>query len=147
MTYPGGEQLSYTYDGAWRQTAACSNQFSPCYVTTAHYSALDQLTDRSTGNGWLQSWSYSSSLQRLTQIQVGPAGNPGSAFSRQYRYDPVGNVATITDTLSSAVQGFAYDERDRLTAWTLTGAPTTSYSYDAIGNLRSKAGVTYTYGP
>ena len=147
VTYPGGEQVSYTYDGAWRQTAACSTQSSPCYVTAAHYSALDQPTDRSTGNGWLQSWSYSSPLQRLTQIQVGPAGNPGSAFSRQYSYDPVGNVATITNTLTSAVQGFAYDERDRLIAWTLSGAPTTSYSYDAIGNLRSKAGVTYTYGP
>src|SRR5205085_9846612 len=41
-------------------------------------------------------------------------------------------------------QTFGYDERDRLSSWTL-GSTTQSYAYSAIGNLTSKAGVSYTY--
>jgi YD repeat-containing protein len=54
-------------------------------------------------------------------------------------------VSGITNNRSGEVQTFTYDHQDRLTNWTATNNPSESYGYDTIGNLTSKAGVSYTY--
>ncbi len=43
MTYPSSEQVSYTYDDAWRQTSACSS-LGPCYVSGGLFSSANQPT-------------------------------------------------------------------------------------------------------
>src|SRR6266516_5927757 len=84
-------------------------------------------------------------MQRLSQLQVGLSATPGSVFDRSYSYDNAGNVASITDNSNAANnETFAYDERDRLTSATYAGSGHT-YSYSTIGNLTSKAGVSYVY--
>ena len=138
--------MTTTYDGAWRPLTLCSGSYTPCYVTAASYTALDQPAARTTGNGWTQTWGYSSPMARLGTLQIGPTGG-ALAFNRSYNYDPVGNVTAITNTLSSEVQQFSYDARDRLSNWTVAGSINQSYAYDAIGNLTSKAGTSYSYGP
>jgi RHS repeat-associated protein len=149
LTYPavGGvtEQLTYSYDGAWRPTQVCSNRSgAPCYAELATYTALSQPEQWTLDNGLLQDWVYSSPMQRLAQLKVG-GGAPASVFDRSYGYDNVGNVTAITDNKSASNnQTFGYDHRDRLTSWTLNGV-TQTYAYNAIGNLTSKAGTTYTY--
>jgi YD repeat-containing protein len=52
----------------------------------------------------------------------------------------VGNVAMMG--LPGQLQNFTYDERDRLTRAWVSGGFDESFSYNAIGNLTSKAGVT-----
>ncbi|WP_029215371.1 RHS repeat-associated core domain-containing protein [Kallotenue papyrolyticum] len=149
ITYPSGETVSYTYDAAWRQTSACSS-LGVCYASNASYTALDQPIQLTFGNGLLQRWDYTSPMQRVQQIRVGPSSNPGLHFNRSYTYESNGNVATIRDGLVGQTQHFRYDHRDRLTrAWTsesTSNAYDHSYTYDAIGNLTSKAGVSYSYG-
>ena len=148
LTYPSGEVLTYSYDGAWRLASAATS-LGGSYVSSAHYTALDQPADRGLGNGWAQTWGYSAPLARLSSLVIGPSGG-AAAFNRSYGYDPVGNVAGITNTvaLPNEVQTFGYDARDRLGNWTSSvGGVNQSYTYNAIGNLTSKAGVAYTYGP
>ncbi|HEX6290957.1 MAG TPA: hypothetical protein VFZ66_17360, partial [Herpetosiphonaceae bacterium] len=144
IRYPSDETVSYTYDAAWRQTSVCSS-LGPCYASHAHYSALDQPTTLTFGNGLPQSWQYSSPLERLAQTSVGAAG----VFERAYEYDAVGNVTRIADTSGQAphVYRYSYDHRDRLTSVSgPTSADTDSYSYDALGNLLTKGGQRYHYG-
>jgi YD repeat-containing protein len=74
------------------------------------------------------------------------SGGGGSLQSLSYAYDNVGNVTAITDNRDSANnQTFTYDSLNRLQ--TATGPyGTQGYTYSAIGNILTKAGVTYTYG-
>lgn len=147
VRYPSNETVTYTYDQAWHQASACSS-LGGCYATNAQYTALDQLLTLTFGNGLSQSWVYATPMQRLDQTYVA-AGGIGSIFHRQYRYDDVGNVTWLNDWTvgPNATQTFTYDHRDRLTSVTgPTAAHNDSYSYDAIGNLLSKGGQSYTYG-
>jgi uncharacterized protein RhaS with RHS repeats len=63
----------------------------------------------------------------------------------------VGNIKTISDGLISQSFAFNYDYLDRLTSATASAVSGTdsgyneSYAYDVIGNITSKAGVTYSY--
>jgi RHS repeat-associated protein len=139
LTYLSGEVVSYTYDAGWRPTSLCSS-LGGCYVTNASYSALDQPQQWTYGNSVAQTWTYASPMARLTQLTI------GAAFTRQYGYDAGGNVRTISDPQNANTnQTFGYDHRDRLTAWSL-GSTSQSYQYDRIGNLTTKAGVSYQYG-
>jgi hypothetical protein len=68
-----------------------------------------------------------------------------------YDYDSVGNILTITDSLSGPqTQTFTYDELDRLVNSTVTGGSNgiyaEGYSFESgTGNLKTKNGATYTY--
>jgi len=148
--YQSGEVVSYGYDGAWRQTSACSNIYSPCYASNVSYTPLDQAENMQLGNGLTQAYQYNNVMSRLSQLQVGPGG---SVFNRTYEYDPVGNVQSITNPNNQngdGTQTFQYDHRDRLTNWQIPAgsgnqAINESYSYDLVGNITSKAGVAYSY--
>lgn len=107
------------------------------------------------GNGLVANWMYDAA-NRPVRLQLGTSGTVNTAdtlsasaadrFARQYAFDPVGNVISLTDKRAiQPSQSFSYDDRDRLISWTL-GSATQSYSYDSIGNLTSKAGVSLTYG-
>jgi RHS repeat-associated protein len=50
-----------------------------------------------------------------------------------YTYDPVGNLATYSDTGGTA--SFTYDDLDRLTAADYPGGSDFAYSYDTVGNV------------
>jgi YD repeat-containing protein len=69
ITYPNGEQVSYTYDAAGRQASACSS-LGGCYVSNispATYTALNQPDNWTLGNGLTLNWSYDSTLARLSR--------------------------------------------------------------------------------
>lgn len=147
VTYPGGEVVTAGYDAGWRQASLCSTTYGVCYATGATYNALDEPTAWTFGNGLVQANTYDV-LGRATGLTVG-----GGVLSRGYTYDPVGNVATATDTVLGQTQTFAYDHRDRLTRGWTTGSATAaydeSYTYNAIGNLTAKGPTgglaAYTY--
>jgi len=142
ITYPSNEVVTYSYDAAWRPASACSS-LGGCYISSsspATYTALDQPQQWTFGNTAVQTWSYSSPLQRLSQLQVNGAGN--THFDRGYSYDAGGNVLAITDNTLSPVQTqhFDYDERDRLTHfWSTIGsgkaAPALAAVPDANGGV------------
>lgn len=78
----------------------------------------------------------------------------GSGFAARivnYEYDPNGNVVATTDTESppgsphAFAQTAEYDGLSRLTRSTQSGGWSSTYAYDALGNLRAKDGRTYLY--
>jgi RHS repeat-associated protein len=150
---PGGvaETVTYAYDPAGRPTSLCSTATdvpgaNHCYVSGAGYTALAQPAARSLGNGASETWSYDAVMARLSTHQV--SGSQSTLYNRSYGYDLVGNVTSITNNLSGGEQQtFAYDHRDRLTDWSINNVPAEHDTYDALGNLTSKAGVSYSYGP
>lgn len=88
------------------------------------------------------------------EVDVEPL--PITIFGRQYTYDLSGNVQTIRNSVTSETMRYGYDHRQRLgSACTWTGSGCSSkagsfnetYTYNQIGNLTTKAGVTYTYSP
>jgi len=146
--FPNGivQRITYSYDAAWRPSSLYTSNWNINLIGGATYTALSQPDQWSFYNGVTQNWSYTSPMQRLSQLQVG-SGTPASIFDRSYSYDNAGNVTAISDNRSAAnTQSYSYDERDRLVSWTL-GSSTQSYAYNTIGNITSKTGVgTYTYG-
>ncbi len=151
ITYPtassGTETVVYGYDAAWRQQSVCVSGSGGCYAQAGTFDALNQPTSLTLGNNLRHTFTYSNPMARLSRLQVGTSTALGSIFDRSYGYDNVANVISITDNQTGgiAAQTYGYDERDRLTRWTL-GSTTQTYAYDTIGNLTSKAGVSMTYG-
>jgi YD repeat-containing protein len=87
-------------------------------------------------------------LLNTTSTQV---SNGTPLQNNTYDYDPVGNIQTITDSLSGPqTQTFQYDELDRLVSSAVTGGSNgiyaEGYGYEpGTGNLKTKNGQTYTY--
>jgi YD repeat-containing protein len=140
-----------TYDGAGRVTRGelGEDEGDPVLVTTYEYFE----------------WETANGAGRLKRILSGTPEDPDSLQDLRYEnggaaaYDAVGNLLNIYDYKSGSpqVQGFAYDELNRLTSAYAAGGDNgygdyasaqtpESYTYDAnTGNLASKAGVSYTY--
>ncbi len=144
MTLPG-DQITNQYDDAWRQTQLYSNNFSTAYAQNAKYNALSQPLSGQLGNGLTENWSYTSPISRVAQHTV--TSTLSTLLNYQYQYDPAGNVSTITNSVTSEIAYYGYDALNRLNAWSIPNSSISeSYAYDPLGNLTSKAGVTYTYG-
>lgn len=141
-----GETVTTAYDVAWRPVSLCTSLSATCYVTNATYTALNQPDAWTLGNGVAQDWQYDSTTARLSRLKVG-SGTPASLFDRSYGYDGVDNVLSITDNKAATNnQSFTYDDLNRLNCWKLNSTSCTeSYAYNTIGNLTSKAGVSYSY--
>ena len=139
----GAETVAYSYDSAWRQDQVCINGTNSCYAGTWFFTALNQPLQQGSGNGMIQTWEYNA-LGQLNQLRVGTTTTNGSMFNRSYFYDTVGNLTTMYNSYGET-QTYGYDQRDRLTRWTL-GSTTQNYTYDTIGNLTSKAGLSLSYG-
>jgi RHS repeat-associated protein len=79
----------------------------------------------------------------------GTDADPGPAL-----YDEIGNLLELRGSSSEPTPSFSalytYDQRSRLASWTrvVDGRPLTStYGYDALGNLVDHAGDSQTYDP
>jgi RHS repeat-associated protein len=162
MKYPGGnagqlgEQVNFTYNAAGLLNSVIG---ASTYAQSMAYDAAGRVTQRVLGSNVLQQnyvyypWTTFKGQGRLQQIKAGVPGNLTSLQDLNYTYDAVGNVLTILDNKAGGAQTqtFTYDALDRLqTAQASGGTGGTyaleTYTYDAIGNIKSKPGVgVYTY--
>ncbi len=162
MTYPGGsggqsgEVVTTTHN---TQGLPATVTGDAAYVDGADYNALGQpelLTFGGAGLDLQIAYDYYGDDQRLKEIWIGTSGWWGRWGRLKYEYDNAGNVTRIYDkrwvggVQVEQTQTFEYDDRDRLTNAYTGGAGTwgtynESYAYDAIGNLTSKGGVSYSY--
>jgi RHS repeat-associated protein len=115
------------------------------FVSNITYNANGQALTVSYGNGAITTQTYDAVMFRLSRIYT----IKGSTVLQDlnYTYDAIGNVRTITDAKNTATQTFSYDHRNRLLqAAEPAGYGTLNYTYvNAIGNIGSKEGITYTY--
>ena len=73
----------------------------------------------------------------------------GDLQDSTYTWDETGNLTARDNLLEEETENFSYDYLDRLVGGSSnssTNPYTESYSYDAIGNITAKNGVSYTYG-
>ncbi len=147
LTYPDGEQALYAYnDQGGLETLNLQSTAGTVQriVIDNTYNAAGQITNATLGNGVTTSYTYDPVTQQLSRLVTRTAAVKLQDLS--YRFDRVGNVARIDDTLVPANgQLFGYDSLDRLvTANGPYGAQW--YGYDPVGNLVTKEGMTLTYG-
>ena len=151
MTYPSGEEVVSAYNMMGSPESLIGDT---TYVHDAAYNALGQMTELDFGadsgaKTLFDYYSASAGNNRLQQIEVYTTSSP-VALDLAYTYDDVGNVKTITDgTLGDQIQTFTYDHLDRLTQAIASGGTISTYSrsyvYNEIGNMTSKATISYTY--
>ncbi len=166
LRYPGGtagqqgELVTTGYNALGQVNSVSGSGVS--YVSSTTYNARGQVTEQrlDTGsNGLTRQYEYDANTMRLTTLRAGVASPYTNLQNLSYTYDAVGNVTSIVDGVNSSQrQCFGYDALDRLTnaftgnsdctAYTTggTGPYNHTYVYDAIGNLTSYAGTSYTYG-
>jgi RHS repeat-associated protein len=165
ITYPaipgasatsGQLKVGYGYNAAGylsqvRDPAAAG----PVYWTAETRNHAGQLTRERHGNGTLQNRRYD---DRTGLLQTIEDTGRGLLRSTSYGYDANRNV-TSRQSSEGRLDEYGYDTLNRLKTWELTanGAnPTTSFSYDEIGNLKTETvsgetpgqpqrDTTYTY--
>jgi len=124
------------------------------YVAATTYNPAGQVTSQQldvSPNGLTRQYVYETNTLRLSVLKAGTASPWENLQKLTYGYDNAGNVRAITDTVNSGqAQSFGYDWLNRLTSATTTAAGVGQYShtyaYNAIGNITSYNGNSYTYG-
>jgi RHS repeat-associated protein len=144
ITTPMSDVTTFTYDATGRLGTSVEprGNVSGCncasqYTTTYEYDNADH-------------------LKKITSPDPDGGGSQ-VAFSKQWLYDPAGNLQTYTDENGNATD-YGYDPGNRLTSVTAPdpdGAgplqrPVNSYTYDEVGDLKTRtfAGThttTYSY--
>jgi RHS repeat-associated protein len=136
LKYPDAEIVSYSYNP--QGVSSVAN-----YITDIDYSVTGQIAKIKYSNGVETNYAYDPNTLRLSNINsVSPLGK---IQDLSYQFDNVGNIKNLSDYVNTASQSFNYDDLDRL----VTAAGnygTFTYSYDSIGNMTSKEGVSLTYG-
>ena len=115
------------------------------------YDALSRLSTASNGV-YTRNYTYRdiSTTQTTTQVEkLRYTGLNGalSGLTYSYTYNPLGNIASVTS--GSSTSSYTYDAMGQLTAASLPGMQY-AYTYDGAGNLRTvtrgETTNTYTYG-
>jgi RHS repeat-associated protein len=100
---------------------------------------FEQITGEVFGNGVSTTRSFDVRA-RLWSLETNAATFPVQSLI--YQHYPNGNLQSRTDRLNHVVEGYSYDDLDRLTQWSVykndTHDLTQQFCYDDIGNLRSR---------
>jgi RHS repeat-associated protein len=152
---------SYTYDAASNRTSLTAPDGS---ISTYGYDTLNRLNG--LANSWAGSFGFSyDALSRRTQLTRPNGVNTNYSYDSvshllsllhqagntvldgaSYTYDPAGNRTAKTNYLNGVTSNYGYDPLYELTQVTQGGSTTEIYSYDAVGNRLSSAGVpNYSY--
>lgn len=163
---PNGATIAYTYDNRGNRTSVTTPSATVSYtydalnrlrsvidvtgVTSYTYDVMSNPASVTHPNGTSTEYTYDA-LSRLTKLENLKSDHTVIS-SYDYILGPVGNRLTLTDH-NGRVVDYTYDNLYRLTQEAVTdpslGNSTTSYTYDAVGNLLTKAEdghiTNYTY--
>jgi RHS repeat-associated protein len=148
---------SYGYDLANRLTSTTA----PLNRTwTIGYDAAGNATSRIDANQNTVTYAYDA-LNRLTAVQYGDPLTPDASFgydansnrtsvvdafgTETYVYDALNRLTSVTR--GSDVFGYGYDLAGNITSRTYPGQPAQTLGYDNDGRLTGAGTTTYTYDP
>jgi RHS repeat-associated protein len=113
----------------------------PDLVNTFRYNPVGQVTKINHANGIIDTITYDNTLRPI-QIR---AFKTQDILKLAYYYEENSNVDSIADYINTTYsQGFTYDSLNRLITVT-SSAGNQSFTYDKVGNRRSKNGTNYSY--
>jgi RHS repeat-associated protein len=163
ITYPGGSQVSYSYDDNGRPNAVTINPVNANGVGVNTGTTLGLLTaltynaaSMPTGWTWADGSTYQltyDSFSRLSTYPLGKSAGTGvsAGMTRTLGYDNGTRILSYTHagaagSLPQLDQSFGYDNQDRLTS-ALVGNTSIQYGYDNGDNRNSitQGSTQYTY--
>lgn len=150
QTYPTGLAIRNTYTAVLGfHKSVVDTRTGAALWTGNSANAAGQAIQYTFGNGVVTANAYFAGTNRLNSTAAGP-GN--AVQNLTHGYDAVGRLTSRVDALTNVTAGYLYDEVNRLLSETrfgggIAGAEVISWTYDAIGNMRTRtqAGVTNTY--
>jgi YD repeat-containing protein len=121
------------------------------YVRDVTYDALGRVRTTAYGHNMVDELRYADAIgnHRLDELWTRSVAHVARKI--EYAYDANGNVTSMLDTQTPAsnvhsfTQTAEYDGMSRLTRSLQSGNRSSSFSYDALGNLRAKDGWPYLY--
>lgn len=144
QTWADGFYVTYEYSGAGQMTAIREN--GGLALATFTYDNLGRRTSLTRGNGTVTSYGYdgASRLTSLTQDLTGSAWDQTYGFT----YNAAGQILTRSSSNDSYAwrdaanvdRGYAVNGLNQYTS-----AGSTTFGYDARGNLINSGGATYQY--
>ncbi len=161
VAYPGGRFLKFSYNAAGERTQSVDQDgFTVKYqydtedrltgltdgsgatIVTYLYDPAGLLLKETMGNGTSTTYTYNQADELTKLVNDAPGGAVNSLFV--YTYNPDGEVTTMTTAAGTTTYG--YDADGELISVAAPGGPTITYSYDADGNRTSQTsgGVTTT---
>jgi RHS repeat-associated protein len=162
VDYPGGRFLAFTYDTTGRRVQSVDQDgFTTRYrydtlgrleeltdgsgnrVVAYQFDAAGRLARADNGNGTFTTYDYDLAGQLKTLINHAPDGSVNSRFA--YTYDDLGRK--LTETTEAGTTSYSYDAAGQLLRVDLPGGRVIEYEYDAAGNrVRvTDGGVTTDY--
>ena len=157
LTYPDNSLVRYRYGTIAQLIEIDRKEVGGSWTTVMAgftYSPLGQVTFEKFGNGVTTTNTYNPGMLYRLAHRITTNGT-ANLQDMSYTYDAVGNVTLLTDasaTDNAKTVKYNYDDLYRLTNATATGAvvPANNYAekyqYNAIGDMTSKTGTSYTYG-
>jgi len=146
ITWPDGAVTGFTYDTAGAMLGIYEGAGISTLMTSYGYDDLGRRTSMATRYGAGTSFSYDA-VSRLSGLSQGFA-NPADNVSFGFSYNPAGQIGSRTSSNDSySWTGAVNVDRD-YTATGLnqyTAAGSTSFAYDARGNLTTSGSSAYGY--
>ncbi len=158
-TYPGGRQITRTYDSLERVKTVTDTTGAPVLVATYDYYGQDRSERNILGNSTLSTFEYDGvsgipnaagdfgnrQIVRTTHTQ----NVLGDIDERTYRWDAMHNLTRRSDVRLAGPQvihDYTYDDVYRLIATNASGTlpisnRTSGYTYDGVGNRTSVTGT------
>jgi RHS repeat-associated protein len=146
MTLPGSRTVTYGYDAAGQLSGVTDWQSR---TTTISYTGFGAVETVGRPNGVSSLYQYDGG-GRLSAVEHDTASTMLARFAYDVDRDGNRTALHVTGTaVTNGIEGYTYDDLDRLTAATYIGGGTASYAYDANGNRLSVTSgsqtTTYSY--
>ncbi len=148
LTYPDGEQVTYSYGadtgtlGSVSSSLAGPSLVSQAYVTPWLAPGGLLLGDGKTATRYTYDY-----RERVVGVQTGTTLSPASAQQLALTYDDASNVTAVTDKTTGEADAYSYDQLNRLTGITVNGVTGAAYTYDSVGDLKTKQEGGTTLNP
>ncbi len=151
MTYPSGFAVKNNYTANGFLGSVSEVLGGTVYWQANTVDAEGMVTQETLGNGVVTSRAYDPATALLDSIQTTKSGT--NIQNLAFVFDTLGNLKEREDLTRNRKEVFAYDGLNRVLTTTLTDTSTTStlntttYTYDALGNITFKSDVgNYLYG-
>jgi len=146
--YPGGYEIANIYN-AWGNVAKVVETGGNQILWQAdQVNARGQVTQATLGDSSVVERAYTPETGLIETIRSSRRGQV--LMDHFYDFDPLGNLEERTDHLANQTEAFCYDGLNRLVAARTSSCNVNDgdFSYDSLGNILSKQGVsgTYAYG-
>ena len=143
QVYPSGLTLKYVYTPLGYLKEVRNNATNALYWQANTFNAEGQLVKQTYGNGVITQHAFNAYTGRVIDTT---AGTGNAVQNLGYAYDNAGRLSVRQDRNQNLVETFDYDDLNRLKSVSLnasaTGFVTTSFAYDALGNLTCKSDLS-----